>query len=72
MVQYTDMNTPDNTTATTTTGTTTTVWPTHDCPNRLACGLCLILNRDCPKMGYRVTPTWDYDRVTCNQMEVEK
>ena len=47
--------------------TTTTAWPpTYDCPNRLACGLCLILNRDCPKMVYRVTPTWDYDQVTCN------
>ena len=68
MVQYTDMNTPDNTTATTTTGTTTTAWPTHDCPNRLACGLCLILNRDCPKMGnvFPARSPWDGPITYCN------
>ena len=73
MVQYADMNAPDNTTATTTTSTTTT-WPTHDCPNRLACGLCLILNRDCPKMGnvFPARSPWDGPITYCNTTASER
>lgn len=47
--------------------TTTTAWPpTYDCPHRLSCGLCLILNRDCPKLPSTVMPTWKLNEVTCN------
>lgn len=63
MVQYADMNTPDNTTATSTTATTTTAWPpTPDyCASRLPCGVCMILDKMCPKIAtYSVDPTWQH------------
>lgn len=64
MVQYADMNTPDNTTATTTTGTTTTAWPPLEpCASRLPCGLCLITQNMCPKYVEPMTIRWN--EVTC-------
>ena len=48
--------------------TTTTAWPpTPDyCASRLPCGVCLILDRMCPKMAtYQVEPTWYQSGPTC-------
>lgn len=43
-----------------------TKWMGSDCPNRLPCGLCMILNRDCPKMTISWEPPWTINHVTCN------
>lgn len=48
--------------------TTTTAWPpTPDyCASRLPCGVCLILDRMCPKVAtYKVEPTWYQNGPTC-------
>ena len=66
-----DVPTTD-TNATVPTGTTT-AWPSSDyCASRLPCGVCLILDRMCPKIAtYKVEPTWYQNGPTCiNPCEV--
>lgn len=52
---------PEDQTGYPTQATTTTAWPPSPdyCASRLPCGVCMILDKMCPKVGtYQVEPTW--------------
>ena len=37
------------------------------CVHRLPCGICKLLNTQCPKQPFTVTPTWTCTPTTVNQ-----